>query len=143
PRSTFEFVRELADVGRICELIDSFAADEAVGPATLVLNFSYFFASESLDVSQLIAVVRSLLSKYRRSTIWIVYQNPQGPHFAEKWKDFEASFGVPSGVTCLDGGETTLRYLNTTNLPGKILEIDLSYALLRRDPVPDPPSGPR
>jgi hypothetical protein len=130
PASSFRFVGTFEEYGTLSEMIDSLAADRSVGPSTLVLNFSYIFSSDSLDVGRLIDMVQSLLRQYWHSAIWVVYQNPRGLP-AMKWETFRTGIG---GLEQIAAGDADPAYLNITNRPGDVLGIKLTYALLRRPP---------
>lgn len=55
----------------------------------IILNFSYFFASPSLDASKLVNFIQSLLEKYQSSEVCLMFQNAQGSRFNEKWHLFK------------------------------------------------------
>lgn len=130
PSSSLHFIRSFGEYGALCGMIDSLAADKSAGPSTLVLNFSYFFSSDSLDVGRLIDTAQSLLRRYRHSAVWVVYQNPRGLP-TRKWEAFRTRVG---GLVQIAGGDADPAYLNVTNRTGDVLGIKLSYALLRRPP---------
>jgi hypothetical protein len=74
--SNFSFVESFTNHHEICRCVEACFGQMPQASATLVLNFSYFFASRSVNPTEVLAVVRLLVRRYERSAFWIVYQNP-------------------------------------------------------------------
>lgn len=71
--------------------------------ALVILNFSYFFASSSLDVSKLIYFVQNILDEYQFTQICLIFQNPQaqGGSVNDKWNLFKN--GVTEFQSVIEG----------------------------------------
>ncbi|MBD2694467.1 hypothetical protein [Anabaena catenula] len=69
----------------------------------VILNFSYFFASKSLDVNELVITIKNILTKYNRTQVYIVFQNPNTPErdINSKWHEFIKS--LPEFKTKISG----------------------------------------
>jgi hypothetical protein len=128
--SRFCFVESFRDHQKLCSLIDA-SGDTAGKERTIILNFSYFLASYSLDVNCLLDIVHVLFRTYATDDFWIVYQNPLGPGFAERWAMFKEGCGRV-GIFPAEGD--SLWYPNVTNRPEDICRVKLDYELLRRHP---------
>ncbi len=127
--SQFSFVESFTHHQEICRCLDACFALIPQGPTTLVLNFSYFFASHSVNPAEVLEVVRLLLRRYERCAFWIVYQNPCHSGLAHKWLTFKAGLrGFQEMATPPD----SLAYLNITNRHGRVARIDLECGLLRK-----------
>lgn len=79
------------------ECIDSYVEQNCL----IILNFSYFFASESLNVEGLILFIRKILSTYTSQNICLIFQNPLKAHLNHKWDLFKN--GVQDLNTLIDG----------------------------------------
>lgn len=77
--------------------IDSYIDETAL----VILNFSYFFASSSLEVSKLIHFVQNILDEYQLTQICLIFQNPQGGSFNAKWNSFKN--GVTEFQSVIEG----------------------------------------
>ena len=55
----------------------------------IILKFSYFFASPSLNVSKLTNFIKRILEKYQFNQVCLIFQNPQGRSLNEKWNLFK------------------------------------------------------
>jgi len=56
----------------------------------VILNFCYFFASKSLNVNELVITIKNILTKYNRTQVYIVFQNPRttDADINAKWYEF-------------------------------------------------------
>jgi hypothetical protein len=129
--SRFSFVESFIHHQEICRCLDAWLGLVPQGPATVVLNFSYFFASHSVNPTEVLEVVRLLLRRYERCAFWIVYQNPCHSGLAQKWLTFKAGL---RGFHEMANPPNSLAYLNITNRVGDVARINLDYALLRKAP---------
>lgn len=114
----------------ILELIDIYLSSGQYQEYLIVLNYSYLFASSTLDVSNLALLVEKILNTHKSHKICLLYQNPV--FLNSKWDEFK-SF-LPKLCTVVDQ-EAKLRYRNTT---GKIrqsefTEIKLHFETLVRE----------
>lgn len=85
--TTFNFCKKNDNESLLPTLI-SFLENYVSPNALIILNFSYFFASPSLEVKGLITSINQLLQQYRSNKICVIFQNPQGDCFNKKWQDF-------------------------------------------------------
>jgi len=69
----------------------------------VILNFCYFFASKSLDVNELVITIENILTKYNRTQVYIVFQNPntRKHDINSKWHEFIKS--LPKFKTKISG----------------------------------------
>ncbi|MCX6048425.1 MAG: hypothetical protein NT075_25255 [Chloroflexi bacterium] len=58
----------------------------------LILNFCYFLAAKTLNLNDLIKMLKEELVKHKDHTIVIIYQNPVRSDFHENWKIFKSNF---------------------------------------------------
>jgi hypothetical protein len=127
--SRFSFVETFTNHQEICRCIDACFGQTLQGLATIVLNFSYFFASHSVNPTEVLEVVRLLVRRYERSAFWIVYQNPRHSGFAQKWRTFKAGL---RDFQAMAAPPNSLAYLNITNRRGDVAQIDLDVGVLRK-----------
>ncbi|UPT65179.1 MAG: class I SAM-dependent methyltransferase [Sphingobacteriales bacterium JAD_PAG50586_3] len=52
---------------------------------SLIFNFSYFFASHSVDPQIVFATTQQILQSLGDNTFWVLYQNPTAWSLHEKW----------------------------------------------------------
>jgi hypothetical protein len=77
----------------LLDRIGEFIVAARIADPLLVLNFSFFFASPTLDVATLIPVVRAILQRYGSHRIILTFQNPPEAILNQKWEQFR--IGVP------------------------------------------------
>jgi SAM-dependent methyltransferase len=67
----------------------------------VILNFCYFFASKSLDVNELVITIENILTKYNRTQVYIVFQNPNTPKrdINSKWHEFIKSLPFKTKIS--------------------------------------------
>jgi len=99
--STFDFLNTYANYpsdfyNTLCSSIDMHTSQNHI----ILLNFSYFFASPSLDAYKLTNFIIKILLKYQYSQVCLIFQNPQGS-FNEKWDLFKN--GIQDLRTMING----------------------------------------
>ena len=62
---------------------------QSYGDTLIILNFSYFLQSRTLDIANLARVVSDFISQHGRYKFSIVYQDPRGNGFQRKWYQFK------------------------------------------------------
>jgi hypothetical protein len=98
--TTFNFCKKNDNESLLPTLISSL--ENYVCPnALIILNFSYFFASTSLEVKGLITSVNQLLQKYRSNKVCVIFQNPPLDRLNKKWQDFIQ--GIQEVETIING----------------------------------------
>ncbi|MEG3978102.1 hypothetical protein QT970_26320 [Microcoleus sp. herbarium8] len=112
---TFDFLKSYKSHDYILELLDIYLSSGKYQDYLIVLNYSYLFASSTLDVSNLAELVKKILNTYKTHKICLLYQNPTRKDLNTKWEQFK-SF-IPELSTEVVDKEEKLRYRNTT---GKI-----------------------
>jgi hypothetical protein len=115
---TFNFLESYEDHDYILELISRYLSSGKYQDYIIVLNYSYLFASSTLDVSNLAELVKKILDNNKSHKICLLYQNPF--FLKSRWDKFKSSF--PKLCTVVDQ-EAKLRYHNTT---GKFREIEFT-----------------
>ena len=128
--SRFLFVESFTNHQEVCRCVDACFGLLPQGPTRLVLNFSYFFASHSVNPNEVLEVVRLLVRRYERCAFWVVYQNPCHSGLGQKWLIFKAGL---RGFQEMAAPPCSLAYLNTTNRRGSVARIDLDCGVLRKE----------
>ena len=60
------------------------------GGAMIIFNFCYFLQSRTLEIENLATLITDLVDKYGNYKIFIVYQDPVGGIFQQKWDNFKS-----------------------------------------------------
>ncbi|WP_375472247.1 hypothetical protein [uncultured Nostoc sp.] len=123
--STFDFLESYNDlVGMISKYISQ------QPDILIILNFSYFFASTSLNVQDLVAIVRTILMHYKSNQVYVVFQNPQVETKNIKWHQFRSS--LPQFESVINGSlKEEIFYEYTMNDYNDYKPVQLYYDLLR------------
>jgi hypothetical protein len=112
---TFDFLKSYKSPDYILELLDIYLSSGKYQEYLIVLNYSYLFASCTLDERKLAELVKEILNTYKSHKVCLLYQNPTRKDLNTKWEQFK-SF-IPELSTEVVDKEAKLRYRNTT---GKI-----------------------
>lgn len=123
----FDFMQSFQEHEDILEWIDDSVSNTQINETLIILNFSYFFASESLVVENLVQLIRKLLEKQGSCKIYLVFQNPTYHESNKKWYQFKRQ--LPELITLLDR-EDELTYYDTTSRRGVVAKIKLKYEIL-------------
>jgi len=125
---TFNFLESYEDHDSILKSIDIYLSSRQYEEDLIVLNYSYLFASSTLDVEKLAELVKKILNTYKSHKICLFFQNPPLEFLNRKWEKFKSL--IPE--LCPVGGdkEAKLSYRNTT---GKSKKIDLYFETLVRE----------
>jgi len=125
---TFNFFESYEDHDYILESLDKYLSSGQYQEYLIVLNYSYLFASNTLDVEKLAELVKKILNTYKSHKICLFFQNPPPEFLNRKWEKFKSL--IPE--LCPVGGdkEAKLSYRNTT---GKSKKIDLYFETLVRE----------
>jgi len=125
---TFDFLKSYKSQDYILELIDIYLSSGKYQDYLIVLNYSYLFASNTLDEEKLAELVQEILNTYKSHKICLFFQNPPPEFLNRKWEKFKSL--IPE--LCPVGGdkEAKLSYRNTT---GKSKKIDLYFETLVRE----------
>ena len=127
---SFDFIKDFAKYSKISNFIENklvSCEDELI-----VLNFSYFFASDSLDVEEIIDLVEKIINNYGiQHQIVILFQNPINGYKNGEWQNFRER--IQLNVVVED--EEEIKYRNTTSAynekdQSEIKTIQLKYAVL-------------
>ena len=105
--SNFRFIPVTSDKIDLLEYLDTSVSKESV----ILLNFSYLFASATLIVQDLVEVVQRLSNKYPNRMV-LLFQNPYGPEYNEKWYQFKA---LMTNFRSVVGGERYIKICYRTN----------------------------
>ena len=62
---------------------------QSYGDTLIIFNFCYFLESRTLDIDRLARGVSDLISQHDRYKFSIVYQDPIGDGFQQKWYRFK------------------------------------------------------
>ncbi|OKH53427.1 hypothetical protein NIES2101_11280 [Calothrix sp. HK-06] len=88
--TTFYFINTYKEASifkyRLYQCLDSYISKNAL----IILNFSYLFASESLDIDKLIRLIQEILSTYESQQVCLIFQNPPGTDLNIKWNKFQS-----------------------------------------------------
>ena len=130
---TFNFLESYESHDSILESIDKYLSSRQYQDYIIVLNYSYLFASCTLDVRKLAELVKKILNTYKFHKICLLYQNPTQHSSNSKWDKFKTFF--PQLCTVVVDKEAKLRYRNTTGrvLKSEFTEIDLYFETLVRE----------
>ena len=125
---TFHYLKSYEDHDHILEYIPRDISSGQDKEYLIVLNYSYLFASSTLDVEKLAELVKKILNTYKSHKICLFFQNPPPEFLNRKWEKFKSL--IPE--LCPVGGdkEAKLSYRNTT---GKSKKIDLYFETLVRE----------
>lgn len=84
--SRFELI---LDYNQLPGLLDKYIVNE--DKTQIIFNFCYFLASKTLDINHLSNVLMSIVGKYGKHRMYIVYQNPHGrQELHQNWYTFRA-----------------------------------------------------
>lgn len=90
--STFEFMTQAQSLKTVPQQIGQYRSALSEKGLTVVLNFSYLFASRQFQVAGLITFVSTLLKDYLGSDkVCLVFQNPDNDALNGNWKRFKSS----------------------------------------------------
>jgi len=109
---TFNFLESYEDHDSILELSARDISSGKYQDYLIVLNYSYLFASSTLDISNLAELVKKILNTYKSHKICLLYQNPTPHSSNSKWEQFKTFF--PQFCTVVVDKEEKLSYRNTT-----------------------------
>ena len=118
---TFDFLKSYKSHDYILELIDIYLSSGQYQEYLLVLNYSYLFASSTLDVSNLAEWVKKILDNNKSHKICLLYQNANTKKLNTKWDEFKKDFPQLCRVVW---GQEPLRYRNTT---GKVRKSEITH----------------
>ena len=104
--SQFSFLTDYTNYAFIKNAVQKYT--KASSKNGILLNFSYFFASDSLNVSKLLNVVNQLLIDFPYHRFSILFQNPINPYLNQKWQQFKGQLG--SNFRVVTTSETEVRY---------------------------------
>ncbi|GAX34336.1 hypothetical protein [Nodularia sp. NIES-3585] len=126
-KCTFDFL-ENYNTKTLLSLIDKYIYNN---PNILIIfNFSYFFASTSINVQELLAIIRSILTKHNSNPVYIVFQNPPGTTINSKWHEFISY--LPQFNTLINGPLLEeIQYEYTMNGYNNYKSVQLYYDLLQ------------
>jgi hypothetical protein len=85
--SNFQFLTECNDSQVLIECIES--VEDNFQKSPIFLNFSYLFASDSLEQFKLAQVVNDALKYFNKRNFVILFQNPPAAYLNNKWFDFK------------------------------------------------------
>jgi hypothetical protein len=124
----FDFLKSYKSHDYILELIDIYLSSGQYQEYLIVLNYSYLFASSTLDVEKLAELVKKILNTYKSHKICLFFQNPPLEFLNRKWEKFKSL--IPELCPVVVDKEAKLSYRNTT---GKSKKIDLYFETLVRE----------
>ena len=115
---TFDFLKSYKSHDYILELIDIYLSSGQYQEYLIVLNYSYLFASNTLDEKKLAELVQEILNTYKSHKICLLYQNPNKKDLNSKWEEFKSL--IPELCPVVVDKEAKLSYLNTKGIPKNI-----------------------
>lgn len=109
---SFSFQPNFQDFEGILNWINNAIFRSKTHKYLIVINFAYFFASETLNVEQLVKLVEEVIDDYGdEHKIGVLFQNPPVWILNKKWDEFKRRFDFRTLVA----GEDEIRYCNTTS----------------------------
>ncbi len=125
-KSTFEYINA-EDANR--ELTTAIGKHRGFFGATICLNFSYYFASQTIDVPALVKLIKRILTEFAADKICLVFQNADNPNKNASWYQFkDYTKGVLFPVYA-DEAEN-VSYINVSGRRGQYVTIKLLHAVL-------------
>lgn len=104
----FQFLATIFDYESIYLFVNKHLTNEQ---NLILLNFSYFFASDTLNVEYLYSLINKIIEVYGNDNeIVIAFQNPDNPQLNYKWNIFKENISMYSYTSASE----TLIYRNTT-----------------------------
>lgn len=95
---------------------------------SILLNFSYFFASPTLDTNSLINIINYITIVHHKATCLIFFQNPTPEFLNEKWEHFKSQ--LPQFKTVVEITEDIPYFHNSkVKYETMILDNDFVYKL--------------
>lgn len=88
PNSKFSFLTDYTDYNPLKQYIQKYTQNTAKNG--IILNFSYFFASASLDPLTLVNIVNQLVKDFPTHRFSILFQNPNLDNLNIKWNQFKS-----------------------------------------------------
>jgi len=133
---TFNFLESYEDHVYILKMIASYLSSGKYQDYLIVLNYSYLFASSTLDVSNLAQLGEKILDTNKSHKICLFYQNPI-PGFLNsklnrKWDEFKSKSFFQEKLCPVVEQKAILSYRNTTGRvkEGEFTEIKLHFETL-------------
>ncbi|WP_339367236.1 class I SAM-dependent methyltransferase [Picosynechococcus sp. PCC 7002] len=129
--SNFQFQQKCHHAEELIEMINHLEKD---GPkSTIILNFSYLFASETLDHKQLAHTINGLLKYFGERKIVFFFQNPPGDYLNKKWILFkeELAFNLESTTNQIFVPYYEYQFFKTNKVDVPKRAINLYYEILR------------
>ncbi|UAJ73299.1 SAM-dependent methyltransferase [Synechocystis sp. PCC 7339] len=127
--SNFQFLTECNNPQTLIKYIKSVEACYQKTP--IFLNFSYLFASDSLEQLQLAKVVNNTLEYFDKKNFIILFQNPPLSCLNRKWFDFKKNLAYDFDVV---GHQIQLPYYEyqffEQSKPDKTKHINLYYEII-------------
>jgi hypothetical protein len=114
----FDFLKSYKSHDYILELIDIYLSSGQYKEYLIVLNYSYLFASNTLDEKKLAELVQEILNTYKSHKICLLYQNPNKKDLNSKWEEFKSL--IPELCPVVVDKEAKLSYRNTKGIPKNI-----------------------
>lgn len=94
--SNFQFLQKCLHAEELIKIINQ--QEKGGQQSTIIFNFSYLFASDTLDQKQLVCIINGLLKYFCERKIVFFFQNPPGDYLNKKWILFkeELAFNLES-----------------------------------------------
>ncbi|WP_341735250.1 hypothetical protein [Microcoleus sp. CAWBG640] len=129
---TFNFLESYEDHDYILKLIATYLSSGKYQDYLIVLNYSYLFASSTLDVSNLAQLVEKILDTNKSHKICLFYQNPIPGFLNSKWDEFKSKSFFQKKLCPVVEQKAILSYRNTTGRvkEGEFTEIKLHFETL-------------
>jgi len=127
---TFNFLESYEDHDYILESLDKYLSSGQYQEYLIVLNYSYLFASSTLDVSNLAQLVKKILDNNKSHKICLLYQNPTRKDLNTKWDEFKSNFPELCTVVVEKKKHS---YRNTTGKKIRTTDINLYFETLVRE----------
>ena len=109
---TFDFLKSYKSHDYIIELLEMYVSSGRYEEYLIVLNSSYLFASSTLDVGNLVTLVKKILNSYKSHKVCLTYQNPPVDSLNNNWDNFKKSF--PELCPVVVDKQAKLSYRNIT-----------------------------
>ena len=114
----FNFLESYESHDSILESLDKYLSSGQYQDYLIVLNYSYLFASNTLDEEKLAELVKKILNTYKSHKICLLYQNPPPEFLNSKWEEFKSL--IPELCPVVVDKEAKLSYRNTKGIPKNI-----------------------
>lgn len=109
-QSTFDYLGAEDASKELIPLIEKYRRSSG---STICLNFSYYFASQTIDVGELVKLVKWILTDFADEKICVVFQNADNPYKNGSWEQFK-EYTTDVLFSCYGDKSEIVSYYNVT-----------------------------